>query len=180
MCRGLTCSHRRRCRCNYIHSVHKPGRPHTPSETQATDSIYFNPHSFRLCWVLLVECGLLCCGVRTQLWDACEIYLPDQGSNLGPCVGRTESEPLDQQEVPTHPMHPSFRPSRPPFSLSPSSLLAANIRVAVVGALLEAMRSEPEACLQEPSFWGAEPVHPIAEVSQDKLWVWGCEIKWQD
>ena len=93
----------------------------------------------------------------------------------------TESEPLDQQEVPTHPMYPSFRPSLPSLSLSPSSLLEANVRAAVVGgAHLEAMRGEPEASLQEPSFWGAEPVHPITEVSQGKLWVWGCEIKHQD
>ena len=42
------------------------------------------------------------------------------------------------------------------------------------------LRGEPEASLQEPSFWGAEPVHSITEVSQGKLWVWGCEIKRQD
>ena len=36
-------------------------------------------------WVLVVACG---------------IQFPDQGSNLAPCIGSTETQPLDHQESP--------------------------------------------------------------------------------
>ena len=35
-----------------------------------------------------------------SLVAACVIYFPNQGSNLGPCMGSVASQPLDQKEVP--------------------------------------------------------------------------------
>ena len=61
-----------------------------------------------LCWALVMAFGIfnLCCSIRifscgmqTQLWHVGSSSLTRDQSSV-PCIGSTESQPLDHQEVP--------------------------------------------------------------------------------
>ena len=58
--------------------------------------VVFNVH---FNFYLLFDCAEYYLGHRGSLIFAgtCRIQFPDQGSNLGPCIGSSESQPLDHQ-----------------------------------------------------------------------------------
>ena len=55
--------------------------------------------------MLSLSCGIqgLLVVAYELLIEACEIQLPDQGLNPGPCIGNSESQPLDYQRSPSKP-----------------------------------------------------------------------------
>ena len=102
-----------------LHDQHtSQRRPYasSPSVACGTSSpfcIKFPPHSWIECcccfciFILIFGCtgSQLWCAGSSMFLVTCELFLtgcgiqfPDQASNLGPCIGSAESQPLDHQE----------------------------------------------------------------------------------